>query len=283
MKNIKYLSVVFAILFLIFGFIVNAQNSNTSIFWKISGNGLTKPSYLYGSIHMIAQKDFFLLDSLEEIFNSCDEIILEVDMDEPDFMQRTQQLMFMPNNSISDFLDVREYQLLDDFFKDSLNLSLVQFQNIKPFFLTQFIIPKIINEPISSYEMTFLQMAKNQQKELTGLESIEEQMGSLDKIPFDKQATLVLESIIEFNESREIYSKLIESYKNKDFIELYDLLFESSKELEEFEQLLLIDRNKKWIPQIENKINKKSCFIAVGALHLEGKNGLVKLLVLLQI
>src|SRR5690554_993865 len=148
MKNIKYLSVVFAILFLIFGFIVNAQNSNTSIFWKISGNGLTKPSYLYGSIHMIAQKDFFLLDSLEAILSSCDEIMLEVDMDEPDFMQRTQTQMFMPDNAISDFLNENEYRILEDFFKDSLNMSLAQIQSIKPFFLTQFIIPKLINAPI---------------------------------------------------------------------------------------------------------------------------------------
>ena len=49
---------------------------------------------------MIAQKDFFLLDSIEAIFSSCDEIMLEVDMDELDFKQKTQAQMFMPDNTI---------------------------------------------------------------------------------------------------------------------------------------------------------------------------------------
>ncbi|MGB8320788.1 MAG: TraB/GumN family protein [Ignavibacteriaceae bacterium] len=258
---------------------IYAQDNNTSIFWKVTGNGIEKTSYLYGTVHLIPQSDFFLIDSIESKFKSCDEIVLEVDMDDPEFLTKTQQLMFMPDNkSIQDLLDSADYGQLSDFFKDSLNLTLNQFQRLKPFFLVQFILPKMINKPLASYELTFVQMAKKYNIDLTGLESVEEQMNSIDKIPFKKQAELVLETIKDFNEDRLLYSQLIDAYKKMDFKNFYNLMVKASPELKEFEQILLIDRNEKWVPRIEKMIKEKSCFIAVGALHLEGENGLVALL-----
>ena len=280
MKKLNSLIIFITILFItLVNFNVNAQDNNTSIFWKVTGNGLEKPSYLYGTVHLIPKSDFFFIDSLENKFKSCSEIILEVDMDDPGFLAKTQQLMFMPDNkTLKDLLDTTEYNQLSEFFKDSLNLQLEQFQRIKPFFLAQFIIPKMINKSLTSYEMTFVQMAKKYNIDLTGLESVEEEMNSIDKIPYKKQAELILENINNFNENRQIYSKLIDAYKGADFENFYKLMLKSSTELKEFEQLLLIDRNERWIPRIEKMIKAKSCFIAVGALHLEGQNGLVALL-----
>ena len=280
MKKLNSLIIFITILFItLVNFNVNAQDNNTSIFWKVTGNRLEKPSYLYGTVHLIPKSDFFFIDSLENKFKSCSEIILEVDMDDPGFLAKTQQLMFMPDNkTLKDLLDTTEYNQLSEFFKDSLNLQLEQFQRIKPFFLAQFIIPKMINKPLTSYEMTFVQMAKKYNIDLTGLESVEEEMNSIDKIPYKKQAELILENINNFNENRQIYSKLIDAYKGADFENFYKLMLKSSTELKEFEQLLLIDRNERWIPRIEKMIKAKSCFIAVGALHLERQNGLVALL-----
>lgn len=260
-------------------FRVHAQDNNNSIFWKVTGNGLEKPSYLFGTVHLIPKSDFFLIDSLEEKFKSCDEIVLEVDMDDPGFLTKTQQLMFMPDNkSIKELFDSAEYNQLSEFFKDSLNLQLDQFQRLKPFFLIQFILPKMINKPLASYELTFVQMAKKYNIDLTGLESVKEQMNSMDKIPYKKQAELVLETIKDFNENRLLYSQLIDAYKKMDFKNFYDLMIKASPELKEFEQILLIDRNEKWVPRIEKMIKEKSCYIAIGALHLEGEKGLVALL-----
>jgi uncharacterized protein len=64
----------------------------------------------------------------------------------------------------------------------------------------------------------------------------------------------------------------------KKFTDFYKLMLKASTELREFEQVLLIDRNEKWVLRIEKMIKAKSCFIAVGALHLEGVNGIVALL-----
>ena len=280
MKKLNSLILFITIFFVkVADFNLYAQDNNTSIFWKVMGNGLDKPSYLYGTVHLIPQSDFFLIDSIENKFKSCNEIVLEVDIDDPGFLTKTQQLMFMPDSeNIRDLLDKNDYNKLSGFFKDSLNIQLDRFQRLKPFFLAQFIIPKLINKPLASYEMTFAQMAKKYNIDLTGLESVEEQMNSIDKIPYKKQAELVLENIDDFNEDRQIYPKLIEAYKKLDFENFYNLMLKASTELKEFEQPLLIDRNEKWIPRIEKMMKEKSCFIAVGALHLEGEKGLIALL-----
>ncbi len=280
MKKFKSIVLFITIIFItVISFRIHAQDNNTSIFWNVTGNGLEKPSYLYGTVHLIPQSDFFFIDSLEDKFKSCNEIVLEVDMNDPGFITKTQQLMLMPDNkSIKGLLDSTEYNQLSEFFKDSLNQQLDQFQRLKPFFLVQFIFPKMINKPLASYELTFVQMAKKYNIDLTGLESIKEQMNSLDNIPYKRQAELVLETVNDFNEGRQIYSQLMDTYKKMDFKNFYKLMFKASPELKEFEQLLLIDRNEKWIPRIEKMIKEKSCFIAVGALHLEGEKGLVALL-----
>ncbi|HVO72943.1 MAG TPA: TraB/GumN family protein [Ignavibacteriaceae bacterium] len=256
---------------------LQAQDSS-SFFWEISGNGLEKPSYLFGTVHLIAQSDLILPDTLESLFKSCGEIVLEVDMDDPELITKTQKLMLMPDKNIKQLLNPDEYKTLEKFFSDSLGLQLEQFGKLKPLFLEQFIIPKMINGPMASYEIKFVQMAAKYKKELTGLETVEEEVGSIDKIPYKKQADLLLETVDEFKEDRILYSQIIDAYKKMDFKNLYEMMFKMSKEFKEFEQLLLIDRNKIWVPRIENMIKEKSCFIAVGALHLEGENGLVALL-----
>lgn len=53
-----------------------------SILWEISGNGLSQPSYLFGTIHMICATDYMWHDYMQEAFDKSDEVILEIDMEE---------------------------------------------------------------------------------------------------------------------------------------------------------------------------------------------------------
>ena len=75
----------------------------------------------------------------------------------------------------------------------------------------------MINKPLASYELTFVQMAKKYNIDLTGLESIKEQMNSLDNIPYKRQAELVLETMNDFNEGRQIYTQLIRCIQKNGF------------------------------------------------------------------
>jgi len=58
-----------------------AQDENNTLLWKISGNGLDKPSYLFGTIHLICAEDAILSDNMKKAISDCDEVYFEVDMD----------------------------------------------------------------------------------------------------------------------------------------------------------------------------------------------------------
>lgn len=64
----------------------NAQEK--SLLWQISGNGLAKPSYLYGTIHLICPNDYFMTDSTKAAFARTEQVYLELDMDDPSIMSK---------------------------------------------------------------------------------------------------------------------------------------------------------------------------------------------------
>ena len=63
------------------GAIDKVAPDNNTLLWKVTGNGLTKPSYLYGTIHMLCADDATLSDHMKSIIRRADEVYFEVDLD----------------------------------------------------------------------------------------------------------------------------------------------------------------------------------------------------------
>ena len=140
-------------------------------------------------------------------------------------------------------------------------------------------IPKLISCPSQSYEETFVKMAKNENKEVLGLETVQEQFGALDKMGMKKQADLMLVKMIEnWNEGKQELKQLISDYKNQDIEAMFEDMSKSKSMDAEFENDLLVNRNQNWIPKIQKITKEKPTFFAVGAGHLGGKKGVISLL-----
>ncbi len=68
---------------------VKAQsNDQSSLLWKISGNGLTEESYLFGTIHIICADQFLMDNLIKNAFKSTDQLVMELDMSDPDLQQK---------------------------------------------------------------------------------------------------------------------------------------------------------------------------------------------------
>src|SRR5687768_6526647 len=92
------------------GFTQNAKNEN-SLLWRVSGNGLTNPSYLFGTIHMICADDIQLGDSLQSAIRRADKVYLELDMDNLFEMMSVMTKMKMNGDTtLADLLTPTEYQ-----------------------------------------------------------------------------------------------------------------------------------------------------------------------------
>lgn len=248
-----------------------------SLLWEISGKGLEKPSYLYGTIHMICPDELFVTDATKEAVANSEQIVMELDMDDPSLMQRMQQQMMNPGMSnFSDQLSEEDKETINEFLKKNYGADLSQLGIMKPFGLLSMVLIKGLDCPQpGSYEATFVQMKG--EKELHGLETVERQIKVFDDIPMEEQIQWLVDytgdTTILVNEIDEMTAV----YKEQDITKLHDIITDSPQ-YQKYAAALLYERNEEWIPVIEKFISEKPSFIAVGAGHLGSEKGVVALL-----
>lgn len=259
---------------------IYGQKEEKSLLYEISGNGISKPSYLYGTIHIICKDDFVMTEATKQKFSEAQQVYLELDMDDPKMMPEMMKSMYMTDGStLKTLISEADYQKVSQFFKDSLKTNIGMLDKMKPFVLSSMTIPKLIACPSQSYEETFLKMAQKDNKEVLGLETVEEQFDALDKMGMKKQADLMLVKMIEnWNDGKQELKQLIKDYKNQDVEAMYEDMTKSKTMDTQFEEDLLVSRNKNWISKIQKITKEKSTFFAVGAGHLGGKKGVITLL-----
>lgn len=250
-----------------------------ALLWEISGNGLTTPSFLYGTIHLICAQDFVISGAVKNSFQTTAQVVLELDMDDPKMMLDMAQYMFMKNGmTLKKLYSESDYNDLDHFFKDSLGMGLGLLNGVKPFILMSMMYKSVLKCEPKSYEMTFVEMAKKQKKEVMGLESVQEQMAIFDEIPYETQATALIKMIREGMQTDDEFDKIVKLYKSQNIKRMANTANTNEFEFSGFEDKLLADRNTSWINKIGTFAHQKSTFFAVGAAHLGGRKGVIRLL-----
>jgi uncharacterized protein YbaP (TraB family) len=254
------------------------SETENSLLWEISGKGLSEPSYLYGTIHMICPEDFLLGDSLKSAFSRSAKVYLELDMDDPMMALKTLQLSLLKSGSLKDLMAPASYDQLSRFVQDSLQMPMMVFNKMKPFALMSMLYTRVLPcaKP-ESYEQTFVQWAGQQKKEIRGLEKLEDQFAVFDQIPDTAEARMMVDMIQHFDMQRNEFRKMTEAYKRKDLKALAGMI-EESPDMKGYESLLLVNRNRNWIPVMQEAMSANRCFFAVGAGHLPGPDGVIALL-----
>ncbi|GGN10299.1 hypothetical protein GCM10010967_52700 [Dyadobacter beijingensis] len=253
--------------------------TENSLLWEITGPGLSKPSYLFGTIHLICPTDFSLSDSLKSTLSRTQQVALEMDMDDPGMMAGMMKTMNMAaGNELKKLVTEQEYQRLDRFFKDSVHVGLAMFERAKPFVLMGPLFSSVLDCQPESYEMRLVEMAGKQKSEVIGIETLEEQMAIFDTIPYKDQAKMLLTLIDSLPSARKEFKTLVALYKAQNINELYRMTLKSEFGMEGNEEVMLFARNRKWVPRIGRIATEKPTFFAVGAAHLGGEKGVIALL-----
>ena len=255
-----------------------AVKSDNSLLWKIEGKNLKTPSYLLGTIHILPQKDFFLSEAMKQALASTQQVVLELDMDDPAMgMNMLQNASMSDGSTLDKLLSAEDYQKLDVLVKKSTGVGVEVFNKWQPMLVASVAMQQMMDNQIASYEMTLVRMAQEAQKEVKGLESIQEQTEAMATIPFPQQAKYLSEMLNDFDKQKALFGKMVELYKSQNINALLDYMVEESGGID-FSTVLLNQRNHKWIPKIGSIASEKSTFFAVGAGHLPGKDGVLTLL-----
>ena len=255
-----------------------AEKEGQGLLWEISGNGLETSSFLYGTIHIISEDDFVMTEMTKEKIASSEQVVMELDMDDPKTMMGMMTKISMKDGqTLKKLLSEEDYGLVSDFFRDTLGMNLMLFESMKPFMALSVMYPKMLGEKTASYEMEFMKLAKKSSLEILGLESVEDQLSIFDEIPYEDQAQMLVEFIKGYGSEKGKIEEMVQLYVDQDLKGLYEFSTQSA-EMEGYQDVMLDNRNENWIPKMENMMNEKVSFFAVGAAHLWGPKGVINLL-----
>lgn len=263
-----------------------------TLLWKITGNGIKKPSYLYGTIHLIGEKDYFLHAATTKAFKKTKRLVTEIDMSNQMAMA-VEMMRLAPmkdGKTLQTVASAEEYQTIKNYFeKESKNpqLKMMPFsmvENWKPMLLQSLLYTDMIKGATKSYEMELVALAKKSKMTFGGLETIADQMSVFDKLDYSEQAKALAESIAELKkggaETGETeFAQLVSVYKTQDVDKMVEeSMSKMEEEMKGAEDALLYDRNERWIPLIGQFAKEEPTFFAVGAAHLGGERGVIRLL-----
>jgi uncharacterized protein YbaP (TraB family) len=246
-----------------------------SLLWEISGKGLEKPSYLYGTIHMICEKDFIIKDKVKKAFANASQLVLEADIFNPDMGNAVKEEM-MSDVPLSKKLPASDYASIDSILQLKCGMSLKALDNFKLSMIMALVSAKVFPCPApQSYEASFDKMAKERNMHRDALEEVVAQMKFLNKAYTDSQ---IVSQVKSFDSAIVGMNKMVTFYKSEDLGGLFKYM--TTPDLMDGNTIrwMLVERNNNWAEKMPAMMKKESCFFAVGAAHLPGSIGVISLL-----
>ena len=251
--------------------------------WAVHGKHNTV--YLLGSIHLLRASEP-LPKVTDDAYRDASKIVMEIDLDDldPDAAQKlTMELgVLPPGQTLSQQLGLEAAAKVDADAK-RVGFSMAMLNQFKPWLaaitLTQLHLFKLGLDPQAGVEQRFLARATADQKEILGLETLEEQFKLLANLPPKLQVDFLLQSIKEADDAEQEVDEMIAAWRTGDTAALEKFVARGMKEFPELYGPLTVDRNKRWMKRLEEILNEdKNYLVIVGALHLVGKDGVLDLL-----
>ncbi|MBI5857340.1 MAG: TraB/GumN family protein [Sphingobacteriales bacterium] len=260
------------------------KESEKTLLWKISGNGLDKPSYLFGTIHMLCADDAVLSSKMKEAIKESDEVYFEVDMDNLFEMLGAMSKMKMKGDTtLKDLLSKEDYEKVKEYFtKKGSMLPFSMLETYKPILAASTLESGSLPcDNTAIMEQVIMEEAKQYDKKIKGLETMAYQAGVLDSIPYKLQAQQLVQYIDSAttgdNEDKQL-KEMFKAYKEQDLKKLEELMVETDAGMAGFTDIMLYHRNQNWVKKLKDLLPQKSLLIAVGAGHLPGEKGVISLL-----
>ena len=166
-----------------------------SLLYQISGNGLTKPSYLFGTIHAICPTEMTPIATLDTYLTQTDQLVTEVDLDDPnETLSMTKSVMMPDGKTLNNFLNADEMAKVDELTKNYLGAPIEPLKQLKPLTLMVVLLtrPKAMGCTPATLDLELMKSAVAKKKPVVGLETVALQLQTLDSMPFDKQARRLL-------------------------------------------------------------------------------------------
>jgi uncharacterized protein len=254
--------------------ILSGDAWSQSLLWKISEEPGATPSYLYGTIHLKDPRVFEWKDSVYRRIDLCKAFAGEIDLNAVNLAKAAELMMLPDGQTLRDRFSPTEYSMLQQAVKTCSGYDLSLFNNLKPMALIALcFLNSSSSGMIATVDELLYQKAVSCGKKISGLETIDEQVALMDKIP----DSYVVEYFSNLGEQEAEFEKLIRCYQRADLDSIW-LLVQDEESGIMLNDDLIRSRNYRMAERIVPLIQQQPTFIAIGSGHLPGEEGVIALL-----
>ena len=252
--------------------------------WRV--DGAANSVYLLGSIHLLRAEDHPLPTVIDTAYEDAEVVVMELDMDDLDPVYT--QSAFNRAGVLRDGRTLREL-MGDELYAEAeraarvVDVPIELLAQSEPWLAAMtvelMVLYRIGFNPAYGVEMTMTSRAARDGKPIEGLETVDEQLSFLDGLPLDVQNEMLLQTLRESASLREQIDELIAAWRHGDIETLNSGLLESIAEESELHDVLIVNRNRRWVDAIIEWLDDEQDYLViVGALHLVGDDGVPALL-----
>lgn len=278
-------------LFILSMFFAFTATVNAQLLWTVSGNGLEKPSYLFGTYHLVPEEFIDSVAGLNDAILATDQVMVEIEeavLSSPEMTYQLATACIAPADSTLDvLLSADDYRLVDSIMSGYMGMSgtIKLFNNVKP---------AVISVQLEIMEAMKYFPDYNAEKKIDGavenrarkagkpaysLESADTQIAAMLGDPLEEQAKNLVEICQNDSLFYEYNRELIQAYYSQDLDALWQVLNDDDmgNDNDDIERLIY-SRNRAWVEKIKDELPLRSTLVCVGAGHLPGEQGLIALL-----
>lgn len=282
----KRLSLVLAVLMI-------ALASQAQLLWKVSGGGLTRPSYIMGTYHFAPSSMIDKIPGMAQAFEDCDVVVGEIEMDnvmnQEAQMAMAQAMMAPADSTLDKLYSPEDYSIIEGVFNKyfgSMGVKLNQMNSLKPSAISTQMQAMQALKYFPNFDANDLidamvqKRGKDMGKPALALETIQEQTDLLFNSPISEQAKGLLEACKKDEWFVVQSSALVEAYMAQDLNKLESIITnpELGGDDDDAMDAFIYSRNRNWVKKLQAMMPERACLVCVGAGHLPGAQGLLQLL-----
>jgi uncharacterized protein YbaP (TraB family) len=268
-RHIGYLpGLVVLLVVLSFSFVQADTSRNRGLLWEITQPDVPA-SYLFGTIHSEDPEVLQLAAPVQKAFDASQAVVLEVLLDMSAMMSSSAAMLIMDGRSLKAAMQVR-------------GMPEMMTERMQPWAVAV-TLSMPTPETGQVLDMVLYQNALQAGKQLHGLETIREQLDVFATMPLADQVMMLKDAVENYQEMDALYAQLLSAWKQRDLARLVviseDALATGDQRFsDDFQQRLIVQRNHLMVERMQPYLKGGKAFVAVGALHLPGEEGLLNLL-----
>jgi uncharacterized protein len=268
----------------VFALVGESRAQEKSFLWQLqSDNGHI---YILGSIHFLKRENYPLNEAIEKAFDSAKKLVLEIDLKSAD-SETVQRLtlekgLHRDGKTLQQNISAETYSLAAKRAQE-LGIDIRALSPLKPWVvaltMASLKLQKLGFDPNSGIDRYLAGRATQAGKPIAGLETAAFQIGLMDQLSTRDQESMLRQSLKEMDLLDKGLDQIVRSWAAGDVPALEQLLLNAMREYPAVHQKIVVDRNRRWLPEIERMIKQgESALVVVGAAHLVGKEGVIELL-----